>query len=79
MQPIELQEQNISIHLPCKPFRLAKQRISGKDIHLHFASTEDLICPECGAMAVNYGFRPDSLVHALKGRRGPPRTRGSKK
>ena len=59
MQPIELQEQIISIHLPCKPFRLAKQRISDSDIHLHFTSSEALICPECGAVAVNYGFRPD--------------------
>ncbi|MBI9096225.1 MAG: hypothetical protein JEY71_15260 [Sphaerochaeta sp.] len=57
MQPIELQEQNISIHLPCKPFRLTSQKISGKDIHLYFSCTEDLICPECGAVAGNHGFR----------------------
>ena len=58
MQPIELQEQIISIHLPCKPFRLAKQQISGTNIHLYFTSTEELICPECGSIAGNHGFRP---------------------
>ncbi len=46
MQPIELQEQNISIHLPCKPFKLTSQKIKGKDIHLYFDSTETLLCRE---------------------------------
>ena len=58
MQPIELQEQIISIHLPCKPFRLAKQQISGTNIHLYFKSTETLICPECGSVAGNHAYRP---------------------
>ncbi|MEA4866403.1 MAG: ISL3 family transposase [Sphaerochaeta sp.] len=58
MQPIELQEQNICIHLSCKPFRLDKQRISGTDIHLHFTSTEALICPECDSVAGNHAYRP---------------------
>lgn len=57
MQPIELQEQNISIHLPCKPFKLTSQKIKGKDIHLYFDSTETLICPECGAVAVTHAYR----------------------
>ncbi|MBI9093982.1 MAG: hypothetical protein JEY71_03770 [Sphaerochaeta sp.] len=58
MQPIELQDQNISIHLPCKPFRLTSQKILGKDIHLYFSCTEELVCPECGSVAGNHGYRP---------------------
>jgi len=58
MQPIELQEQNISIHLPCKPFRLTSQKIFGKDIHLYFSCTEGLVCPDCGSVAGNHGYRP---------------------
>jgi transposase len=58
MQPIELQEQIISIHLPCKPFRLTSQKISGKDIHLYFDCTEELICPDCGAVAGTHAYRP---------------------
>jgi len=58
MQPIELQKQNISIHLPCKPFGLTSQKIMGKDIHLYFDSTEKLICPECAAVACTHAYRP---------------------
>ena len=56
MQPIELQEQNISIHLPCKPFLLSSQKVRGKDIHLYFTSTEKLVCPECGTVAGTHAY-----------------------
>jgi len=60
MQPLELREQIISIHLPSKPFILTSQKILGKDIHLYlyFKSTEAHSCSVCSAVAGNHGFRP---------------------